>query len=91
DGSLNNADLTITFNEGTGDLDGGTTFTSGSQVTTEGDHTLTVTDAAGNATTVTFTLDKTGPNGTVIINGGAAETNATTATLALTNADNTAK
>ncbi|WP_317973060.1 cadherin domain-containing protein, partial [Paenibacillus sp. CCS19] len=91
DGSLNNADLMITFNEGTGDLDGGTAFTSGSKVTTEGDHTLTVTDAAGNATTVTFTLDKTAPVGTVSINGGAAETNDTAVTLTITNTDNTAQ
>ena len=82
-GGLYNADLTITFDEGDGDLDG-KAFTSGNQVTAEGTHTLTVTDTAGNVSTVTFTLDKTAPTGTIVINGGAGFTNTLTAALAFT-------
>jgi uncharacterized repeat protein (TIGR02543 family) len=55
-----NKDVTITFDEATAILDG-KNFTSGTAVTSEGDHTLVVTDAAGNATTVQFTIDKTAP------------------------------
>ncbi|WP_164744463.1 S-layer homology domain-containing protein [Paenibacillus xylaniclasticus] len=90
DGGLYNTDLTITYNEGSGVLDGAP-FSSGSQVTAEGTHTLKVTDAAGNVTTVTFTLDKTAPDGTVAINGGAVATNDTTVSLAISNPDGTAK
>lgn len=54
-------DVIITFNEGTATLDGDDS-TSGKTVTSEGSHTLVVTDAAGNATTVNFTIDKTAPN-----------------------------
>ncbi|RAI93586.1 putative repeat protein (TIGR02543 family) [Paenibacillus pabuli] len=43
----------ITFNEGTATLDNAA-FTSGSTVSSEGEHTLVVTDAAGNTTTVVF-------------------------------------
>lgn len=55
---LYNKDVIISFNEGTAKLDGND-FTSGKTVTSEGSHTLVVTDAAGNATTVNFTIDKT--------------------------------
>ncbi|WP_223593320.1 S8 family serine peptidase [Neobacillus bataviensis] len=55
-----NKDVIITFNEATAKLDG-KAFTSGTKVTGEGDHTLVVTDAAGNVTTVKFTIDKTAP------------------------------
>lgn len=55
-----NANKTISFNEGTALLDG-ITFTSGSIASTEGSHTLVVTDSATNSTTVTFTIDKTKP------------------------------
>jgi Listeria/Bacterioides repeat len=51
---------TITFNEGTAALDG-TAFVSGTTVSKEGKHSLVVTDAAGNSTTVEFVLDKTAP------------------------------
>ncbi|NWQ43506.1 S8 family serine peptidase [Bacillus sp. EB106-08-02-XG196] len=57
---LYNKDLIITFNEGTAKLDGND-FTSGTKVTSEGSHTLEVTDAAANVTTLNFTIDKTAP------------------------------
>ena len=47
DGGKYNADVTITFNEGTATLNG-SLFESGSRVSTEGNFTLVVTDAAGN-------------------------------------------
>jgi uncharacterized repeat protein (TIGR02543 family) len=57
---LYNKDVIITFNEGTAKLDGND-FTSGTKVTSEGSHTLEVTDAAANVTTLNFTIDKTAP------------------------------
>ncbi|MDO8507339.1 MAG: lamin tail domain-containing protein [bacterium] len=57
--------VTPVFTEGTGTLsqDGGPAdpFTSGTSVTSEGSYVLTVTDAAGNATTVNFVIDTTKP------------------------------
>jgi alpha-tubulin suppressor-like RCC1 family protein len=55
-----NSDRTIAFNEGSGLLNG-MEFTTGSKVTAEGSYVLTVTDLAGNVTTVSFVLDKTAP------------------------------
>jgi uncharacterized protein YjdB len=49
------AGKTIIFNEGTAKLDGNT-FLSGNKVSTEGNHTLVVTDPAGNVTTVNFKI-----------------------------------
>ncbi|MFX3631934.1 MAG: S-layer homology domain-containing protein [Candidatus Pristimantibacillus sp.] len=69
-GGLYNIDKTITFNEGTGSLNG-KPFTTGSIVSTEGIHTLVVTDAAGNSTSVTFTIDKTAPAVTGVDNGAS--------------------
>ncbi len=43
----------IQFNEGTATLDN-IAFNNGDTVSTEGDHTLVVTDLAGNQTTITF-------------------------------------
>ncbi|WP_405175391.1 S-layer homology domain-containing protein [Paenibacillus sp. FSL H8-0261] len=59
-GASYNTDRTITFNMGTATLNGDS-FVSGSEVRDEGDYTLVVTDAAGNITTVSFTIDKTNP------------------------------
>ncbi|MFC3802566.1 beta strand repeat-containing protein [Cohnella sp. GCM10012308] len=61
-----NVNKTITFDEGSATLDG-SPFTSGSTVSAEDSHTLIVTDAAGNTTTVSFTIDKTAP----VITGAA--------------------
>lgn len=47
----------ITFNEGTAKLNG-KAFANGSTVSNNGSYTLTVTDAAGNASTVKFTISK---------------------------------
>lgn len=88
DGQISNADLNISFNEGTAKIDG-VDFTSGSTYGAEGAHTLIVTDAVGNVTTVTFTVDKTKPTGTIAINGGAAFTNDSAVTLTLTSDDGT--
>ncbi|QEL25118.1 PKD domain-containing protein [Bosea sp. F3-2] len=57
-----------------------------------GPHTIAAQarDAAGNITTstvATVTIDNQAPTGAVVINGGAAATNTTTATLALTATD----
>ncbi|WP_066258950.1 L,D-transpeptidase family protein [Neobacillus drentensis] len=53
-------DVTITFNEGTATLNGAP-VTSGKIVSENGDYTLVVTDAAGNKTTVVFTIKKVVP------------------------------
>ncbi|RHW43390.1 hypothetical protein D1B31_01635 [Neobacillus notoginsengisoli] len=55
-----NTNVAPAFDEGTATLNGGD-FTSGTTVSAEGNYTLVVTDAAGNQTTVTFTIDKTAP------------------------------
>ncbi|MDW0115343.1 S-layer homology domain-containing protein [Sporosarcina thermotolerans] len=60
DGGKYNVDVTITFSEGTATLNGAA-FTSGGVVSAEGDYTLVITDAAGNMTTVQFSIDKTKP------------------------------
>ena len=49
----------------------GAPFTSGSTISADGIYTLVVTDAAGNVTTVPFTIDKTPPNVTGITYGGS--------------------
>lgn len=59
---------TIAFNEGTATLNG-VPFTNGSVVSVEGTYTLVVTDAAGNKTTVHFTMDKTPPQVSGVLNG----------------------
>lgn len=63
-GEISKVNKAISFSEGTAVLDG-VSFTSGSTVSSEGKHTLTVTDAAGNITTITFVIDKTAPTLTV--------------------------
>ncbi|MBT2734695.1 L,D-transpeptidase family protein [Bacillus sp. ISL-7] len=55
-----NQDVTISFKEGTATLDGATVKT-GTVVSAEGTHTLVVTDAAGNKTTVVFIIEITEP------------------------------
>ncbi|MDR7319728.1 hypothetical protein [Brevibacillus nitrificans] len=53
-------------------------YTLGTAITADGAYVLTVTDNAGNATTVNFTIDKTAPTATV-----GATNNATTLDLTL--------
>src|SRR5690606_12982915 len=64
DGEYYNENVTPAFNEGTATLNG-EEFISGTEVTDEGEYALVVTDAAGNQTTVNFTVDKTDP----VVNG----------------------
>ncbi|WP_325636740.1 gliding motility-associated C-terminal domain-containing protein [Parapedobacter sp.] len=69
DGASYNTDVTPAFNEGTATLNG-EAFTPGTVITEEDEYTLTVTDAAGNATTVSFAIDKTAPAITGVEEGG---------------------
>ncbi|GAB6928898.1 hypothetical protein JCM10914A_28810 [Paenibacillus sp. JCM 10914] len=57
DGESYNSSRTITFNEGTATLNG-KSFINGSPVDDEGSYILVVTDAAGNSTTITFSIFK---------------------------------
>ena len=59
-GGMYNVDVAPTFNGGTATLDG-EVYTSGTVISSEGNHTLVFTDAAGNITTVAFVIDKTAP------------------------------
>lgn len=52
-----------TFTEGTATLNGAT-YTSGTAITSDGNHELIVTDDAGNNTTVNFTIDAVLPTAT---------------------------
>ncbi|GIP23435.1 S-layer homology domain-containing protein [Paenibacillus sp. J22TS3] len=87
DGKSYNSDLTITFDEGAALLNN-EPFTKGSTIQKEGSYTLVVTDEAGNKATVKFTLDKTPPTGSIVINGGAAYTGSKEVTLTLSSEDN---
>jgi urease beta subunit len=82
-----NTNRTITFNEGSATLNS-VPFTSGTTVTAEGTYVLTVTDLAGNVTTINFVIDKTAPivtgvehnqyyntNRTITFNEGSATLN----------------
>lgn len=57
---LTNKDLVIKFNEGTATLNG-KRIANQTKVSTSGAYTLRVTDAAGNITQLTFTIDKQAP------------------------------
>lgn len=57
---LTNKDLVIKFNEGTATLNG-RRIANQTKVSTSGAYTLRVTDAAGNITQLTFTIDKKAP------------------------------
>lgn len=81
-GGLYRTSVTVHYNEGTATLNG-SAFTSGSEVKDEGHHTLIVTDAAGNTTTVAFTIDTTAPTGTFMMNGDSDFTNTKNVKLTL--------
>ncbi|MFT9846638.1 S-layer homology domain-containing protein [Aneurinibacillus sp. REN35] len=83
-----NTDLTISFNEGTATLNG-LLFTNGTTISNEGFYTLVVTDAVGNTTTISFTIDKTPPTGSFTINNGAAFTSSDSVTLDITESGST--
>ncbi|WCN36581.1 S-layer homology domain-containing protein [Aneurinibacillus uraniidurans] len=87
-GQTVNTDLTVTFNEGTATLNG-SPFTNGTKISNEGLYTLVVTDAAGNTTTISFTIDKTPPTGSFTINNGAAFTSSESVTLDITESGST--
>jgi large repetitive protein len=89
-GGFYTADVTPVFDDGTATLNG-TPFASGTKVSVEGKYTLIVTDTAGNTTTVTFTLDKTAPTGTLAINNGATHTNNQDVTLQIDATDVSSK
>lgn len=57
DGESYNSSRTITFNEGTATLNG-KSFINGSPVNDEGSYILVVTDAAGNSSTIKFSIIK---------------------------------
>ena len=60
DNGLYKENKTVTFDEGTAELNG-LPYISGTEITAGNEYTLVVTDAAGNKTTVEFTIDKTTP------------------------------
>ncbi|RJE82598.1 hypothetical protein D3P07_26620, partial [Paenibacillus sp. 1011MAR3C5] len=60
---------TPVFTEGTAKLNT-IAFTSGTEIVTEGAYTLVVTDAAGNETTIRFTIDTTPPTVTGVSEDG---------------------
>ncbi|MFC0187194.1 Ig-like domain-containing protein [Fictibacillus aquaticus] len=68
DNGLYNKDVTITFNEGTAELNGAL-ISSGTIVKGEGTHKLVVSDKAGNKTAIQFTIDKTAPAISGVVNG----------------------
>lgn len=73
DGGLYNSNVTPHFNVGTATLNGAP-FISGTIISNEGTYTLSVTE--GNQTqTIQFTIDKTPPIATVVINNGSYFTN----------------
>ncbi|MGN0764857.1 MAG: hypothetical protein ACI4MO_00035, partial [Christensenellales bacterium] len=72
-GGITNGNVTFTWTESaaTAKLNG-TNYTQGSTISAEKQHTIVLTDLAGNSTTYTFTIDKTAPTGTLsgVSNGG---------------------
>lgn len=60
DNGVYNTNRTLTYDEGEATLNG-VSFSFGGTVSEEGSYTFVVTDLAGNATTFTFTIDKTAP------------------------------
>lgn len=92
DGGMYNDDVTIEFSDATSTPSAtlnGDAFTSGTTVSDEGAHTLIVTDEAGNEASVHFTIDKTPPAGSLLINGGESFTNNTNVSLYITASDET--
>lgn len=85
-GEIYNKAPEVSFNEGTGELDG-QNFISGSKVSTEGQHRLIVTDEAGNAAEITFFVDTVKPTGSIVINNDDALTRTPEVTLTLTASD----
>lgn len=80
DGSFYTTDVAFIFNEGIATLNG-KSIISGTLISEEGNYTLIVKDAADNTTTITFTIDKSAPTGSLMINNGATHTNSQDVTL----------
>src|SRR5690606_28516095 len=76
DGASYNEDVTVTFNEGTATLNG-EPYNPGETISDEDEYTLIVTDAAGNADTVGFTIDKTVPEITGLEDGASYDEDVT--------------
>jgi uncharacterized protein YjdB/Leucine-rich repeat (LRR) protein len=68
DGKSYNDNRTITFSKGTATLNGNP-FSSGGTVGAEGNYTLVVTGTYGNTTAYKFTIDKTPPTVTGVVDG----------------------
>jgi len=83
-----NTNRTITYNDGTATLNSAT-FASGTLVSADGVYSFIASDVAGNTTTVQFTIDKTIPVASVLINNNAAVTNLNEVTLSVTAPDAT--
>ena len=79
-GGITNTDVTFTWTEegATATLDG-QPYTKGSTVSAEGSHTIVLSDVAGNATTYTFEIDRTPPEGELsgVTNGSITNNNVT--------------
>ncbi|MBM7609091.1 hypothetical protein JOD29_002357 [Lysinibacillus composti] len=73
DGASYSGNITPTFNEGTAKLakkgQAEIDFTSGATLEEEGEYVLKITDLAGNATTVHFSIDQTPPSITGVADG----------------------
>ena len=65
-GGITNGDVSFTWSESgcTVTLDG-STYNAGDVISSEGLHTIVLTDKAGNSSTYTFEIDKTAPEGTL--------------------------
>ncbi|XEC95624.1 S-layer homology domain-containing protein [Paenibacillus tarimensis] len=79
DGEFYNTDRSLTFTDLTAVTAtlNGNAYTAGSAVSAEGGYTLVATDAAGNETTVVFTIDKTAPVVDGVTDGGVYNTDPT--------------
>ena len=79
-GGVTKDDVTFSWTEtgATATLNG-EPYESGTVISTEGKHSITLTDITGNSTTYTFTIDKTAPTGTLdgVENGGITNGNVT--------------
>ncbi|PSR53858.1 hypothetical protein AHMF7605_10170 [Adhaeribacter arboris] len=73
-------DKAITYSGGTATLNN-LPYVSDTLIRAEGDYTLLINDVAGNSTSVHFTIDKTAPVPSVLINNNAGLTNLNEATL----------
>ena len=77
-GSITNGNVSFTWTESnvTAALNG-SAYTKGTTISTEGEHTIILSDRAGNSSTYTFIIDKTAPTGTLtgVKNGGYTNTN----------------